>query len=148
MVGRLLRPALAGAACFMGFAGAGYAGVAAAPPPVAIKTTMKALAGLEKGEWEVRRRGTRPTEAPVRRLCLGDPMQLARIRQGDDQCDSFVIADAPERGAIAYQCQVSGSGRADLRVETPRLVQISAQGVIDGAPFSETLEARRIGPCR
>jgi len=142
MAGRYMRPAMIGATFFMGLAGAGTA------LGLTLPSGMKALDRVEKGEWEVRMRGSRSADAPARRLCLGDPAQLFQTRRPDAQCESFVITDTPERAAISYQCRGNGAGRTDLRVETPRLVQISAQGIMDGAPFSELLEARHVGPCR
>jgi hypothetical protein len=49
---------------------------------------------------------------------------------------------------VSYQCIGAGKGRTDIRVETPRLVQIDAQGIADGAPFALSLEGRRTGDCR
>ena len=142
MAGKFVRPVMAGAAFFMALATAGAAF------GVALPSGMKALERVAKGEWEVRMRGPHAKDAPARRLCLGDPAQLLQIRRSDAQCESFVITDAPDRAAISYQCRGNGAGRTDLRVETPRLVQISTQGIRDGAPFSEMLEARYIGRCR
>ncbi|OYW83217.1 MAG: hypothetical protein B7Z20_12880, partial [Sphingobium sp. 32-64-5] len=62
-------------------------------------------------------------------------------------CEQFVVTDTAEHAVVTYQCRANGTGRTDLRVETPRLVQVYAQGIADGAPFSEALEGRHIGPC-
>jgi len=141
MKARLWRPLALGATCFAGLTAMGPGNGPAAP------ADMKIFAGLEKGQWELRPRGM-DRGAAIRKLCLGDPAQLFQMRGGDAGCERFVVTDTPERASITYQCRGNGAGRTDLRMETPRLVQISAQGVVDGAPFSETLEARRTGPCR
>lgn len=108
---------------------------------------VTALRQLEKGQWELRERGTARNEPPRQRICVGDPAQLLRAGRGDGGCDQFVVADSADRAVVTYQCKGRGSGRTDLRVETPRLVQIQSQGVSDGAPFDVQLEARRTGDC-
>lgn len=108
---------------------------------------VTALRQLEKGQWELRERGTGRTEPPRQRICVGDPAQLLRAGRGNAECDQFVVSDSAHRAVVTYQCKGKGSGRTDLRVETPRLVQIQSQGVSDGAPFDVQLEARRTGDC-
>jgi len=113
-------------------------------PPAA---SMTALRQLEKGQWELRDRGARRDDPPRQRICVGDPSQLLRAGHSGQGCDQFVVADQADRAVVTYQCRGKGNRRTDLRVETPRLVQIQSQGVTDGAPFAEQLEARRIGDC-
>ncbi|MBB6123761.1 DUF3617 domain-containing protein [Sphingobium subterraneum] len=108
---------------------------------------MLALHGLEKGQWELRERGRTPPERQPRKVCVGDPAQLMQVGHPRASCSRFVVADEASRAAVTYQCNGAGSGRTDLRVETSRLVQIDAQGVANGAPFSLALEGRRVGNC-
>ncbi|MDQ4419596.1 hypothetical protein OOT33_03965 [Sphingobium sp. DEHP117] len=108
---------------------------------------MTALRQIEKGQWELRERGTKQPAAP-RRLCVGDPAQLLQVQHGDGGCSRFVVADTDNHAIVTYQCNGRGNGRTDLRVETPRLIQIDSQGVADGAPFAVSLEGRRTGECR
>ncbi|MEZ5656683.1 MAG: hypothetical protein R3E04_12535 [Sphingobium sp.] len=108
---------------------------------------MAALRGLEKGQWELRERGTRRSETPRQRICVGDPAQLLHVQHKNGGCSRFVVSDTPNHAVVTYQCSDSGNGRTDLRVETPRLVQIDAQGISHGAPFALSLEARRTGDC-
>ncbi len=110
------------------------------PPP------LMALAGLERGLWELRERDVRG--APATRQCVRYPSQLVQARHPGARCRYFVIADRPGRAILSYQCENAGTGRTDLRVETPRLVQIESQGIAEGAPFSVSLEGRRVGDCR
>ncbi len=107
---------------------------------------LSALRHLEKGQWELRERGSRPASAP-RRICVGDPTQLLQVQHKDGGCSRFVVADTSEHAVVTYQCNGRGNGRTDLRVETPRLVQIDSQGVADGAPFALSIEGRRTGEC-
>jgi len=113
------------------------------PPP------LMALGGLEPGLWELRERDA-PSKngVPALRLCVRHPAQLLQIRHRGAQCGYYVVADNPSRAVITYQCERSGTGYTDLRMETSRLVQIQTQGVENGAPFALTLEGRRIGECR
>ncbi len=107
---------------------------------------LTALRQLEKGQWELRERGARPVAGP-QRICVGDPAQLLQVKHRDGGCSRFVVADTAQRTVVTYQCDGRGNGRTDLRVETPRLVQIDSQGVIDGAPFAVSIEGRRTGEC-
>ncbi len=108
---------------------------------------VTALRQLEKGQWELRERGAGRGEPPRQRICVGDPAQLLRAGSGEGACDQFIVADSADRAIVTYQCKGKGSGRTDLRVETPRLVQIQSQGVSGGAPFAVQLEGRRTGDC-
>lgn len=116
--------------------------------PAPRSAPLKALGGLERGQWELRERGARGQEAPVRRVCVGDPNQLVQVRHGGAQCRRFVVSDSSQEAVVTYQCDGAGNGRTDIRVETPRLVQIRAQGVADSAPYSVALEGRKVGDCR
>lgn len=121
--------------------------MAAAPADPA--RDMQALAGLEKGLWEVRERSTAPQDQrPARKLCVRDMTRLLQINHDGIACKHFIVTDVAEKASITYQCNGKGAGRTDLRVETPRLVQIETQGISNGMPFSESLEARHIGRCR
>lgn len=108
---------------------------------------MTALRQLEKGQWELRERGARQPSARPHRVCVGDPSQLLQVKHGDGGCSRFVIADTADHAVVSYQCEGRGNGRTDLRVETPRLVQIDSQGVANGAPFAVSIEGRRTGDC-
>lgn len=112
--------------------------VAAAPVQLA------GLNRLEHGAWEVRARGA---SANVQQLCVGDPRQLLQPQHLGSSCSRYIVADGANEITVTYNCQAAGSGRTDLRIETPRLVQIQSQGVANRAPFSVSLEARRIGNC-
>lgn len=116
-------------------------------PAVSAGGGVTALRGLEPGQWELRERGEDSRSEP-RRICVGDPVQLLQPKHSRAVCRRFVIDDSARHAVVTYECDGSGSGRTDLRVETPRLVQIDSQGVSSGAPFAVTIEGRRTGACR
>jgi len=108
-----------------------------------------ALKTLEKGQWELRELDETPAlRSKPKRICIGEPSQLFHPLYGGANCRRFVVSDEEKHAVVTYECKGAGYGRTDLRVETPRLVQIDAQGVANGAPFSVSMEARRTGDCR
>lgn len=115
--------------------------------PVTSGKPIAALSGVERGQWELRDRDAGRNAEP-RRICVNDPSQLLQLKHEKTACRRFVVADVQNRATVTYQCNGSGNGRTDVRVETPRLVQIESQGVADGAPFSLSVEGRRTGDCR
>ncbi|HEX7874688.1 MAG TPA: hypothetical protein VF475_17385 [Sphingobium sp.] len=119
-------------------------GGAACLASAASGTTPAALAGLEPGQWDLRSRDS--SEPPVR-ICVRDGLSLVQIKHQGQACRQFVVEDTAERTSITYSCPRTGHGRTVVRVETPRLVQIDSQGVVDGYPFALDLEGRKTGTC-
>jgi hypothetical protein len=112
--------------------------------PVAAQAPGLAMLGdLEPGQWQVRDRAG----GAVRSVCLGDPRQLLQLRHPRGDCSRYVISDTASEVTVHYTCPSAGNGRTTIRRETNRLVQIETQGLVNGAPFSDTYEARRVGPC-
>ncbi|RJF85438.1 DUF3617 domain-containing protein [Sphingomonas cavernae] len=105
---------------------------------------LPALAGIEKGMWELRERGS---SAAPRRICIADPSTLIQIRHGASACSRFVIDSKPDRATVHYTCPGAGHGRTTIRVETSRLIHIDSQGIADNSPFNFTYEGRRVGNC-
>lgn len=105
---------------------------------------VRALQTVEPGEWLLRERGS---QSGGDRLCVSDLSSLLQPRHPAEACERFVVDNQADRATVTYQCRRSGHGRTDIRVETPRLVQIRSQGVAAGEPFELDLEARRIGAC-
>ena len=117
--------------------------------PVASQALSKPpLLGLEPGEWELRERPEEGGKGDISRICLADIRQLIQLRHGRNSCKRLTVDEASKRLVVSYECGGAGSGRTDLRVETPRLVQIQSQGIAGGAPFSFSMEGRRVGACR
>lgn len=106
--------------------------------------TSPSVSGIEPGQWELRSR--EPGEAALR-LCIRDVQSLVQIRHQGQSCRRFVVEDRAERLSVTYECPSTGRGQTSIRAETPRLVQIDSQGIVDGNPFALNLEGRRVGTC-
>ena len=101
------------------------------------------LAQVERGRWELR--GT--NGAAIGAVCLGDPMLLGQPFNAPHPCSSEILATEAHVVTVAFVCPGMGRGRTEVRVETPRLVQIDSQGISNGTPFALRAEARRAGAC-
>ena len=128
---KFVLKAFAGLACLAGGAAFGQA------------VQLAMLDRLEPGMWELRARDGRRTE----RVCLDDGRRLIQLRHPNLPCRQFVVEDEANAVTVHYTCNGHGSGRTQLRFESPRLVQIETQGVASKLPFDFTAEARRIGNC-
>lgn len=128
----ILRCALAASAL------AGATAVPAQAPSLAM------LDRLEKGSWQLRERGK---DAVLQTACLGDARRLIQVHHPRANCSRYIIEDTPGSVTVHYTCPGAGHGRTSIRSETNRLVQIDTQGIADGKPFSQAIEARRMGPC-
>lgn len=99
---------------------------------------------VEPGQWDLRSR-VQPTEN--RSICVTDPAVLLQLRHGGATCNRFVITNDPQVTTVQYSCTGTGTGRTTVRVETPRLVQIESQGIVNREPFLIALEGRHTGAC-
>lgn len=106
--------------------------------------TLAMLDRLEKGSWQLRERGK---DAVLQTVCLGDARRLIQVYHPRATCSRYVIEDTPTSVTVHYTCPGAGHGRTTIRSETNRLVQIDTQGIADGKPFSQAIEARRAGGC-
>lgn len=127
--------------------GAAVAMLIAASPVASQALSAPPLRGLEPGEWELRERPEEGGKGDVRRICLADLRQLIQLRHGRNSCKRLTVDEGAKRLVVNYDCAGAGGGRTDLRIETPRLVQIRSQGIAAGAPFAFSMEGRRIGAC-
>lgn len=128
---RFLRPAAAGAILFFA--------LGAAPQ----QRGLVALGALETGQWQLKETG-----GAIRNLCVTNPAALIQLRHPGVQCTQVVVENSRETATVHYTCPSHGYGRTSITVETSRLVHIDTTGLIDGAPFSDEIEARKIGACR
>jgi hypothetical protein len=106
--------------------------------------TITALQVIQPGQWALR---SRSDPAQSRALCLGDPALLLQLRHGAAACTRFVVANDARGATVQYRCPGSGNGRTTIRVETPRLIQIESQGIMNNEPFVVEFEGRRVGEC-
>lgn len=106
--------------------------------------SLAMLDRLEKGNWQLRERGS---DAVLQTVCVGDARRMIQIQHPRANCSRYIIEDTPGSVTVHYTCPGAGHGRTSIRSETNRLVQIDTQGIADGKPFSQAIEARRAGPC-
>ncbi|MDK2761072.1 MAG: hypothetical protein KYX64_06900 [Sphingopyxis sp.] len=116
--------------------------VATAVPAQAPSLAM--LDKLEKGSWQLRERGK---DGVLQTMCVGDARRLIQINHPQANCSRYVIEDTPASVTVHYTCPGAGHGRTSIRSETNRLVQIDTQGIADGKPFVQAIEARRTNGC-
>ena len=119
----------------------GCAGASAVP---AQAPSLAMLDRLEKGSWQLRERGK---DAVLQTICVGDARRMIQIQHPRATCSRYVIEDTPNSVTVHYTCPGAGHGRTTIRSETNRLVQIDTQGIAEGKPFSQAIEARRTGGC-
>ena len=106
---------------------------------------LTALKTLAPGQWELT---SRDGDFARRAMCLGDPRALLQIAHANvGSCSSFVVQNDADTSVVNYSCPGAGNGRTSIHVETPRLAQIQTQGIVRGAPFDLSIEARRTGEC-
>ena len=101
------------------------------------------LDSLTKGEWNLRIRD----DGSEQRICVRDGRELIQLRHKQPGCSRFVARDDANEVVVQYTCRGNGYGRTSIRREANGLVQIESQGIIDGAPFSISGEARHSGSC-
>jgi hypothetical protein len=128
---RIARPVIAGALLLLGAGGAS----AQRDDPVS------PLGAVERGQWQLK------SVDAERKLCISNPAVLLQVVHGTAQCEHFVMEQTQRSITIRYTCPGHGHGRTTLAIETGKLVHVDTQGVLDGAPFSEDYEGRRIGNC-
>jgi hypothetical protein len=133
LFGRLMCAALAGASLFLVNDGPAVAH-RAAPQGV--------MSQIERGQWQLKER-----LGSERKICFTAPVSFIQIAHGSTPCEQFVISQDQRAVTVRYTCTGRGQGRTTVTVETPRLVKIETQGVLDGAPFEQEYEARRVGAC-
>lgn len=122
------------------------AGISVSAPAQAPSLAM--FQRLEKGLWELSERDRAGARHVVQSVCLGDARRhLVQVQHPSSDCSQYVISDQPDQITISYSCRNTGQGRTSVRAETSRVVQISTQGFLNGQPFSQSLEGRRIRSC-
>lgn len=121
----------------------GAATALAAVPTAAQAPELAMLGALTKGAWTLRIRD----ESSQQRICVRDGQEFIQLRHRQPGCSRFVVQDDADEVIVQYTCRGNGYGRTSIRRESNALVQIESQGIIDGAPFSITGEARHAGSC-
>ncbi len=105
---------------------------------------LSLLNALERGQWSFRATGA---EAPMTKICLGNPELLTQIQHAGAACDRYVVRSTVNSVTVSYTCKGQGQGLTTIRKESNRIVHIQSQGIHNNAPFSFAVEGRKIGPC-
>jgi hypothetical protein len=105
---------------------------------------LLALGKIEPGLWDVRSQDQRDGG---RTMCVRDPAIFLQLAHPNLDCSRFPIENQARTLTVHYSCAGAGNGQTDIRLETPRLVQIHTQGIAHNAPFFMSFEARHIGSC-
>ena len=121
----------------------GLAALLAVVPLAVHAAELGMLDSLPKGAWNLRVRD----DGSEQRICLRDGRELIQIRHKQAGCSRFVVQDDTNEVVVQYTCRGNGYGRTSIRREGNGLVQVESQGIVDGAPFSISGEARHIGTC-
>ncbi|CAN5316203.1 hypothetical protein BH09PSE3_BH09PSE3_24540 [soil metagenome] len=108
----------------------------------AAEAPLAALSQIEPGQWFLNTPGARP-----RSICVADTRVLLQLQHQGVVCSRYVIANDKDVTVVHYTCPGAGHGRTEIKVETPRLIQVMSQGIFENAPFEWTLEGRRTGSC-
>jgi hypothetical protein len=121
----------------------GLAALLVAIPLAVNAAELGMLDSLTKGGWSLRIRD----DGSEQRICVRDGRELIQLRHKQPGCSRFVVQDNPDEVVVQYTCRGNGYGRTSIRREGNGLVQLQSQGIIDGAPFSISGEARHSGGC-
>ncbi len=108
-------------------------------PAVAHRSgNQSVLTQIERGQWLLKER-----LGNERKVCFANPNSFVQIAHGPAPCEQFIVSQDTRQATIVYTCNGHGKGRTTVTVETPRLVRIETQGVLDGSPFELEYEGRR-----
>ncbi len=80
-------------------------------------------------------------------MCIDDAEMLLQYGHSSAQCRRYIIANEANLATVHYTCPGTGHGQTSVKVATPRNFNLETQGIINGAPFEEQYEARRLGAC-
>lgn len=110
----------------------------------AARSPILAFNRIQSGAWQLR---ALDGSAPSRRICLTDPYELIQLRHPGVVCSRFVLNNEAGAATVHYTCSGAGFGRTTIKVETPALIRLDSQGLVNQAPFEVALEGRRVGSC-
>lgn len=107
--------------------------------------TLRAMHGVEGGRWLLRTRNA--PAATARERCVRDPSAFLHLRHSGAMCTRFVIDDGRRSATVHYTCPGAGHVRTAITVDSVRALRIESEGVANGMPFADAIDARRLGGC-
>lgn len=116
------------------------AAVAFMPAAAQAPADLEMLDNLNRGSWTLTFRSGEDSQ----RICVRTGREFIQIRHRQPGCEQYVVRDGADEVTVQYTCRGNGYARTTIRRESNSLVQIDSQGIVGGAPFSMTGEARRI----
>ncbi|WP_332794155.1 DUF3617 domain-containing protein [Sphingomonas sp. RB3P16] len=117
-------------------------GIAAAKPTGG--PPLAAIARIEAGQWQLK---PIDSSSPPRMVCIGDARALIQFGHGSTPCQHTVVSNDANVATVQYACPGIGHGLTSVKVATQRNFNLETQGILNGAPFDEQYEARRVGAC-
>jgi hypothetical protein len=113
---------------------------------VAVSTNrdLALLDTLERGMWQLRPTGT---SGPVTKICVANPESLTQIQHSGIACEQYIVRSSANSVTVSYTCKGQGQGLTTIRKESKRIIHIQSQGIRNNAPFSISVEGRKIGAC-
>lgn len=120
--------------------------ISAATTAVAVNPSadLALLDSLERGLWQLRPIGG---GTPTTKICLGKPEILTQIQHSGLVCEQYVVRSNANSVTVSYTCEGHGQGLTTIRKESNRIIHIQSQGIRNNAPFSVSVEGRKIGAC-
>jgi len=114
-----------------------------AVPAAAAPAKLAMLGSLSKGSWTLQLRDNGGQE----KICVRNGTEFLQLRHRQPGCNQFIVKDAQDEVVVQYTCRGTGFGLTTVRRESPGLVQIKSEGIVDGRPFAISGEARHGGRC-
>lgn len=109
------------------------------------RARLRVVTQIEPGRWELQEQGS---SAAPQQMCITDADVLVQYQHRAVQCARFVVEDQPMSATVTYDCRDRGRGRTSIRASTGRAIHIDTQGLVAGAPFEMSFNARWLGACR
>ncbi len=120
-----------------------FAGLLAFPLVAAAAPLV--FADAKPGLWELSVAGS--AKPPIK-VCVKNILEVAAVEHGaPGSCTYRDLGGGNTTKRVNFTCSGGGFGQAVMTVITPRNLKVATQGLVDGAPYNENFQARRLGDC-